>query len=63
MAISIVLVVLTGVLSLVGTIVIGGKGEKEYSSSTKKNLLGLSLIYAVLAVIMIAGLGLFIYFN
>lgn len=63
MAISIVLVLLTGVLSLVGTIVIGGKGEKEYSSSTKKNLLGLSLIYAVLAVIIIAGLGLFIYFN
>ncbi|MFY4777030.1 hypothetical protein [Metabacillus sp. RGM 3146] len=63
MTIAIMLVVLVGVLSLIFTILIGGKGEKEYTSSTKKNLTNLTFIYVLLAFILIGGLGLYLYFK
>ncbi|WP_087957901.1 hypothetical protein [Bacillus bingmayongensis] len=48
---------------VVGTIVIGKNGDENYSKSTKGNITRLTMIYLVLAVVLIVGLGLYIYFN
>lgn len=61
MKIAILLVILVGVLSFIFTIMIGGKGEKEYTSSTKKNLTNLTFIYVLLALVLLGGLGLYLY--
>ncbi len=50
MKIAIILVILIGVLALLGTILIGGKGDKHYDTKTKANLSRLSWIYIILGI-------------
>ncbi|MBC6971196.1 hypothetical protein H9I32_01805 [Bacillus sp. Xin] len=48
---------------VVGTIVVGKNGDENYSKATKSNITRLTMIYLLLAVVLIVGLGLYIYFN
>jgi len=60
MKIAILLVILIGVISLVGTILIGGKGDKNYDTKTKANLSRLSWIYIVLGIVIIIGFAIYL---
>ncbi len=48
---------------VVGTIVVGKNGDENYSKATKGNITRLTMIYLLLAVVLIVGLGIYIYFN
>ena len=45
MKVAIILVIIIGILALLGTVLIGGKGDKHYDTKTKANLSRLSWIY------------------
>lgn len=59
----ILIVLLIVAVIVVGTIVVGKNGDENYSKSTKGNITRLTMIYLLLAVVLIVGLGLYIYFN
>jgi hypothetical protein len=62
---NIILMSSLGVLILVAggiaTIVLAGKSDEDYSASTKGNITRLTLIYLGLAVVLILGIGLYLY--
>ena len=59
----IMIVVLLVVITVVATVLIGRKGDANYSKATKVNIRRLTMIYIILAVVLIVGLGLYIYFK
>ncbi|KEK23280.1 hypothetical protein [Bacillus gaemokensis] len=59
----IVITLLLVAITVVGTIIVGRNGDENYSKSTKGNITRLTMIYIVLAIILIVGVGLYIYFN
>ncbi|HDR4730975.1 hypothetical protein TU68_27400 [Bacillus cereus] len=59
----IMIVVLLVVITVVATVLIGRKGDANYSKATKGNIRRLMMIYIILAVVLIVGLGLYIYFK
>ncbi|MEH7459914.1 hypothetical protein V7183_22715 [Bacillus sp. JJ1127] len=50
-------------VTVVGTIIVGKNGDENYSKSTKGNITRLTMIYILLAIVLIVGVGLYIYFN
>ncbi|PQZ52648.1 MULTISPECIES: hypothetical protein [Bacillus] len=59
----ILIVLLLVVITVIGTILIGRNGDENYSKSTKGNIGRLTMIYIILAVVLIVGLGAYIYFK
>ncbi|MED0976438.1 hypothetical protein P4T49_14775 [Bacillus paranthracis] len=59
----IMIVVLLVVITVVATVLIGRKGDANYSKATKENIRRLTMIYIILAVVLIVGLGMYIYFK
>jgi len=47
---------------LIGTLALSGKGDEQYTSATKGNLIRLVLIYVGLAIVLAAGIGVYIAF-
>jgi predicted transporter len=45
---------------LVGTLALAGKGDEKYSASMKGNVTRLSMIYIILIILLIIGIGIFI---
>jgi hypothetical protein len=60
MKIALISAILVMVAGLIGTLTLSGKGDAEYSSSTKGNLIRLTLIYVGLAVVLVVGIALYI---
>ncbi|THE09286.1 hypothetical protein E1I69_23060 [Bacillus timonensis] len=54
------IVIIIGVISLIGTLLIAGKGDSNYSSATKKNTTNLTLIYVVIIPLAVIALGIYI---
>ena len=54
------LVIIIGIISLIGTLLIAGKGDSNYSSATKKNTTNLTLIYVVIIPLAVIALGIYI---
>ncbi|RAT00630.1 hypothetical protein A6E27_24600, partial [Bacillus cereus] len=52
----IMIVVLLVVITVVATVLIGRKGDANYSKATKGNIRRLTMIYIILAVVLIVGL-------
>ncbi len=50
------------VVTVIGTVMIGRKGDEHYSKETKGNIRRLTMIYLLLAAVLTVGLGLYIYF-
>ncbi|WP_174733678.1 hypothetical protein [Mesobacillus harenae] len=46
---------------LIGTLALAGKGDSDYTSATKGNVTRLTLIYIALTVILVVGLGIYIF--
>lgn len=61
MAFAIAIVIVIMVVGTIGTLLLAGKGDEKYSSSAKGNMTRLTLIYVVLAIILIIGLSVFVY--
>ena len=61
MDIMFVLVTVILVISVVATLLLTKKSDENYSSSTKKNTVNLSLIYVVIIFLAILSLGIYIW--
>jgi hypothetical protein len=57
-----VLVIILLIISIVSTILIAGKGEDHYGTSTKRNFTNLSVIYVIFLIVGLIGLGVYIRF-
>jgi uncharacterized membrane protein len=55
------LIVVISIAGLVGTIMISRTQDEKYGSSTKQNLVRLTLIYAVLIIISLIALVIYMY--
>jgi hypothetical protein len=62
MKVMYVLVIILIIISIVSTLLIAGKGDNHYSSSTKRNFTNLTLIYVVLFILGFIALGIYIWF-
>jgi len=62
MKILTILVIIVIVIALIATLLIAGKGDENYSSSTKRNTTNLTLIYAIFIPIVLIALGIYIVF-
>jgi hypothetical protein len=56
------LVIIILIISVVLTLLVTGKGDANYSSSTKRNTTNLALIYAIVIILALIALGIFIKF-
>ncbi len=56
------LVPIIGIISIILTLLVAGKGDENYRGSTKRNTLNLTLIYAVIIFLSLIGLGVYIKF-
>ncbi|MBM7603786.1 heme/copper-type cytochrome/quinol oxidase subunit 2 [Metabacillus crassostreae] len=61
MKILMMLVVVIGVLALLGTVLLGGKGDNNYDEKTKGNISRLSLIYIILAISIIIAFAIYLF--
>jgi len=62
MNVLIVLVIITVIIAVVSTLLVAGKGDTNYSSSTKRNFTNLTLIYVIIIVLCLIALGIYIRF-
>ncbi|MGZ4160337.1 MAG: hypothetical protein ACXVNF_06015 [Neobacillus sp.] len=56
------LVIIVIIIAIVSTLLVVGKGDENYSSSTKKYTTNLTLIYAITIPLILVALGIFIVF-
>ncbi|MGM7723317.1 hypothetical protein [uncultured Metabacillus sp.] len=61
MKLAIILVIIIGLLSLVGTILLGGKGDQNYDEATKGNISRLSWIYIILGILVVIAFALYLF--
>lgn len=62
MNILIALVVIILIISMVGTLILTGKSDQNYSGSTQRNTTNLTLIYVVVILFSLIALGIYIRF-
>jgi len=60
MEIALILVFLVMLTGLVTTLSLSGRGDQNYTASTKGNITRLTLIYVALAVVLIVGIVLYV---
>lgn len=56
------LVIIVLVIAIVSTLLIAGKGDNNYSSSTKRNFSNLTFIYVIIIIFGLVSLGVYIRF-
>ncbi|PFN98135.1 hypothetical protein COJ85_21695 [Bacillus sp. AFS076308] len=61
MNIMLALVTLILIFAVVSTILLTGKSDENYSSSTKRNTMNLTLIYVVIIFLALISLGIYIW--
>jgi hypothetical protein len=62
MEILTILVFVVIIVAIISTLLIAGKGDQKYSSSTKRNTTNLTLIYAITIPLVLVALGIYIVF-
>ena len=62
MGILTALVLVVIIIAILSTLLLAGKGDESYSSSTKRNTTNLTLIYAIFIPVLFVALGIFIVF-
>lgn len=62
MNILIALVVIILIISMLGTLILTGKSDQNYSGSTQRNTTNLTLIYVVVILFSLIALGVYIRF-
>ncbi|TWE01835.1 hypothetical protein FB550_105204 [Neobacillus bataviensis] len=61
MNIMLALVTLILIFAVVSTVLLTGKSDENYSSSTKRNTMNLTLIYVVIIFLALISLGIYIW--
>lgn len=61
MNMAIILVIIIGLLALVGTIFLGGKGDHNYDNATKGNISRLSWIYIILGIAVVIAFAVYLF--
>lgn len=61
MNIAIILVIIIGLASLVGTVLLGGKGDQNYDGATKGNLSRLTWIYIILGIAIVIAFAIYLF--
>lgn len=62
MKVMYILVIIILIISVVLTLLVTGKGDENYSSSTKRNITNLALVYAIFIFLALIALGMYIKF-
>ncbi|MET3697557.1 hypothetical protein SAMN05877753_106155 [Bacillus oleivorans] len=57
---AILIVILIGVVSLILTLLVAGKSDKNYTESTKRNTMNLTVIYAVVIILSLVAVGVYV---
>ncbi|UOY94219.1 hypothetical protein MUG87_09055 [Ectobacillus sp. JY-23] len=60
MLLSYILIIVFLLFGFIATVKIGGKGDEHYDKAMRGNTVRLTLIYVALAVVLLAGLGIYI---
>lgn len=60
MGILTILGILVIIIAMILTLLIAGKGDENYSSSAKRNVKNLTLIYAIFILLILIALGIII---
>ncbi|MEH7381214.1 hypothetical protein V7138_12205 [Bacillus sp. JJ1533] len=60
MKIAIILVIVLGIIALIGTMLIAGKGDANYREKTKRNSINLTLIYTIVILLSLIAVGIYI---
>ncbi len=61
MTFAIILVILIGILALIGTLFLGGKGDHNYDEQTKGNISRLSWIYIILGIAIVIAFAIYLF--
>ncbi|MFY0760008.1 hypothetical protein AB1K32_14155 [Metabacillus dongyingensis] len=60
MELAIGLVIIIGIVSLISTLLIAGKGDKDYRNAVKRNTSNLTWIYVVVILISLIAVGVYV---
>ncbi|USK34873.1 hypothetical protein LIT25_05845 [Bacillus sp. F19] len=60
MELAIGLVIIIGMVSLISTLLIAGKGDKDYRNAVKRNTSNLTWIYVIVILISLIAVGVYI---
>jgi hypothetical protein len=60
MELAIGLVIIIGMVSLISTLLIAGKGDKDYRNAVKRNTANLTWIYVIVILISLIAVGVYI---
>jgi cytochrome c biogenesis protein ResB len=60
MELAIGLVIIIGIVSLISTLLIAGKGDKDYRNAVKRNTSNLTWIYVIVILISLIAVGVYI---
>ncbi|MCC3357030.1 hypothetical protein [Bacillus sp. REN16] len=61
MQVAIILVIILGVMALIGTMLIAGKGDENYREKTKRNSINLTVIYVVVILLSLIAVAIYIW--
>ncbi|MDQ0861140.1 hypothetical protein [Bacillus sp. V2I10] len=60
MELAIGLVIIIGMVSLISTLLIAGKGDKDYRNAVKRNTANLTWIYVIVILISLIAVGVYV---
>jgi cytochrome c biogenesis protein ResB len=60
MELAIGLVIIIGIVSLISTLLIAGKGDKDYRNAVKRNTSNLTWIYVIVILISLIAVGVYV---
>jgi cytochrome c biogenesis protein ResB len=60
MELAIGLVIIIGIVSLISTLLIAGKGDKDYRNAVKRNTSNLTWIYVIVISISLIAVGVYV---
>ncbi|UAL53386.1 MULTISPECIES: hypothetical protein [Metabacillus] len=60
MELAIGLVIIIGIVSLISTLLIAGKGDKDYRNAVKRNTSNLTWIYVIVIFISLIAVGVYV---
>ena len=60
MDLAIGLVIIIGIVSLISTLLIAGKGDKDYRNAVKRNTSNLTWIYVIVIFISLIAVGVYV---
>ncbi|GAB2575104.1 hypothetical protein [Gracilibacillus alcaliphilus] len=61
MKVYVALIIIVGIIALISTLMLGGRGDADYSESTGRNVTNLTLIYVIAILGSVIALAIFVF--